>query len=176
MPLPKRKPMRLKGYDYSADGYYFVTTCAKDKRCLFSTIRPAVPHTPSGMHPVGRGILDAPPVELSEYGKVVESALLFLHTHSKRVRVHRYVIMPNHVHLLLQVLPGASGKPRPTNEEIPKFMSSLKRYSNRVTGQDLWQDTYYDHIIRDEEDYLRVWEYIETNPGKWREDTYFVSS
>ncbi len=69
MPLPKRKPMRLKGYDYSTDGYYFVTACAKDKRCLFSTIHPAAPHarpdishTPSGVLSVGR-VWEAAPYE-----------------------------------------------------------------------------------------------------------------
>lgn len=159
--LPERKPLRLKEWDYSGAGYYFVTVCTKDKRCLLSN--------------VGRGFPDAPEVELTEYGKLVKESLAFLDSHSENVKVDKYIIMPNHIHLILQVGgSGASGKPRPTEASIPKFMSSLKRFTNRKAGQDLWQTSYYDHIIRDDSDYHRIWQYIDTNPAKWREDEYYI--
>ena len=149
-------------YDYSTGGYYFITACAKDKQCIFGTA-------------AGRGILEAPYVELSSAGKQVESALSFLNTHSKDICVDKYVIMPNHIHMILIVKEncGASRCKRPTNAGIPMFLSSLKRYTNRQMGQNLWQTGYYDHIIRNEEDYLRIWQYIDGNPAKWEEDKYF---
>ena len=161
MNLPERKRLRLEGWDYSGEGYYFLTACTKDKRCLLSY--------------VGRGFPDAPEVELTEYGKLVQEALAFLDTHSEIVRMDKYVIMPNHIHLILWVgRSGASGKPRPTEAEVPRFMSSLKRFTNRKAGRELWQTSYYDHIIRNESDYLRIWDYIDTNPAKWSEDEYYI--
>ncbi len=161
MSLPERKPLRLKGYDYSGAGYYFITACTKERRNVLSSV-------------VGRGILDAPLAEVTEYGKLEEEAILFLSDKSEYIGVDKYVIMPNHIHLILQVSKnGASGKPRPTEALVPKFMSSLKRYTNRKAGCDLWQRSYYDHIIRSEPDYLRIWQYIDTNPAKWREDEYY---
>lgn len=181
MSLPERKSLRLEGYDYSEAGYYFVTACAKGRRCIFSSVGcgfPDVSQVEEGrcmLPSVGRGILDAPQVKLTEYGKQIEETLSFLDAHSEHIRVDKYIIMPNHIHLILQLSEGgASGKPRPTEALIPKFMSSLKRYTNRKTGLDLWQTSYYDHIIRNQPDYLRIWQYIDTNPAKWEEDEYYI--
>jgi hypothetical protein len=69
---------------------------------------------------------------------------------------------------------GASGNPRPTEAIIPKLISSLKRYTNKVSQMDLWQDSYHDHIIRDENDYLTHSKYIENNPARWAEDEYYI--
>lgn len=77
---------------------------------------------------------------------------------------------------------GTSGKPSPTksedetlaNEIIPKLVSSLKRYTNKQAGIDLWQRSYYDHIIRTQKDYDQIWEYIDTNPIKWEIDKYYT--
>ena len=161
-PRPKRKPTRLKGHDYSRPGWYFVTVCTLNReRCLSEV--------------VGRGLLDAPRIRLTPYGEWTEEALRFLDAQSEYIRVDKYVIMPNHIHVLLEVKPGgASGKPRPTNALVPKFFSSLKRYTDRQAGRPIWQTTYYDHIVRDEEDYQRIWSYIETNPAKWEEDPYYA--
>ena len=68
---------------------------------------------------------------------------------------------------------GASRMPRPTNQVIPMFVSSLKRFTNRKTGVDLWQKSYHDHIIRNEQDFLQVWQYIDDNPAQWLEDCYY---
>ncbi|MDD6161159.1 MAG: hypothetical protein PUB51_08550, partial [Oscillospiraceae bacterium] len=87
----------------------------------------------------------------------------------------KYVIMPNHVHLIVRITVrenGAPGSSRPT-QMIPRVITTLKRFSNRDTGMDLWQSTYHDHIIRNEADYLRIWNYIDTNPARWQEDRYF---
>ena len=162
-----RKRMRLPGWDYSGEGTYFLTLCSKDRKSLFSRI-------------VGRGIPDAPEVHLSNYGNCVKDALLFLIEKHPEMVFHHWVIMPNHVHILVSLQQscapgtGASGMPHPTNAAIPKLISSLKRFTNRKTGQDLWQNGYYDHIIRDEADFLKRWQYIENNPAAWLEDDYFI--
>jgi REP element-mobilizing transposase RayT len=92
--------------------------------------------------------------------------------------VEKYVIMPNHVHLLIiiedEVNGGASRMPRPTEKRIPRFISSMKRYTNKISKYALWQDGYYDHVIRDENDFLAHWKYIDDNPAKWAQDKYYI--
>ena len=164
---PYRKRMRLQGWDYSTEAAYFLTLCSKNKHSIFSRI-------------VGRDILDAPTVQLSQYGDLVQSALQYLSENTKSILVHNWVIMPNHVHILISVTnegmvaKGASGMSRPTESIVPRFISSLKRYTNKQSGQDLWQVSYYDHIIRDDEDFLRRWRYIDHNPSAWLDDDYYV--
>ena len=129
---------------------------------------------------VGRGILDAPDVQLSKYGMYIREAIAFLAEKHPELLIHHWVIMPNHVHILLSIRcdpaasGGASGMPRPTNALIPKLVSSLKRFTNRKAGVDLWQNGYYDHIIRDERDFLIRWQYIDNNPAAWLDDDYYV--
>ena len=84
MELPKRKPNRLKTYNYSSDGAYFITICTQDKKCLLSKI-------------VGGGALDAPKNILTDAGKIVEKHIL---SEICRVTVNKYVIMPNHIDYL----------------------------------------------------------------------------
>ncbi len=87
--------------------------------------------------------------------------------------------MPNHIHLLISITSDKNVSvcrkpPNPTNELIPKFVSLFKRYCNLEYGQQIWQRSYFDHIIRDENDYLTKWNYIDGNPSKWESDDYFV--
>ena len=161
--LPERKNPRLKNYDYGSKGAYFLTLCSKGKTNVFSQI-------------VGRGILDAPEVRLTEYGKCVDDTIKYLSEHRNDIAVEKYVIMPNHLHLLVSIVGekgGASGMPRPTNEMIPEFVSSLKRFTNKKCGVDLWQVGYHDHIVRDGADYSLRWRYIDDNPRRWTEDNYY---
>lgn len=156
----ERKHPRLKGYDYSKDGVYFVTFCTKDKRCLLSS--------------VGRDDLGAPSVRLTSYGKIAEQYICSIPTAYDTVEIDKYVIMPNHIHLLLRIGmgSGAPGSSRPT-QMIPRIVAALKRFTNRDAGVKLWQTSFYDHIIRNETDFLRIWTYIDTNPAKWAEDRYY---
>ena len=164
---PVRKKMRLADWDYSEEGTYFLTLCAKNRKSLFSRI-------------VGRGILDAPEVQLTEIGLVIQNTLCYLVEKHPEMMFHRWVIMPNHVHILLSLSKsrktagGASGKPRPTDAVVPKLVSSLKRFTNRQTAVNIWQDGYYDHIVRDEQDFLVRWQYIDNNPAAWLDDDYYV--
>lgn len=161
---PKRKPTRLKHYDYSRTGVYFLTICSLNKRCLFGRIR------------VGGGVLDAPCVELSEYGAAIEKRLEEMARVYEHISLEYYVIMPNHIHLLVALRDGPSRTPAPTraNQTIPTFISTLKRMTNRDCGCTLWQRGYHDHVIRNDADLLRVWQYIDTNPARWAEDEYYA--
>ena len=162
MEFPKRKQNRLKDYDYDSAGAYFITVCTQDRKCLLS-------------HIVGGGAFDAPENQLTSMGKIVEKYIQS-GNHIDRVTVEKYVIMPNHVHLLLIVdmVDGTSRAPSPTNAVIPHFMSTFKRFCHRDIGQKIFQRSYHDHVVRDRQDYLKIWEYIENNPKQWELDCFYV--
>ena len=166
VPLPKRKPNRLAGYDYSQSGAYFITICAKGRHAIFGTVC------------VGRDDLGAPYVKLSEYGTVVENYICSIGQAYPNVTMEKFVVMPNHVHLLIGITRRENGAPRlsrPT-KLVPRIVAALKRFTNKEAGWDLWQTSYHDHIVRSEADYLRIWNYIDTNPAKWRGDRYYTET
>ena len=168
MELRQRKKNRLQGYNYSRAGCYFITICARERAELFGEIV----HL---WNTVGRDDPGAPSVKLSQYGQIVEKYIRSIQTAYEYAHVDKYVIMPNHIHMMIQVgrsKSGAPGSSRPT-QLIPRIVAALKRFSNREAGFDMWQTSYHDHIIRNEADYRRIWEYIDTNPAKWREDCYY---
>ena len=156
--LPERKHPRLKGYDYNQKGGYFITFCVKGRHELLGQV-------------VGRGILDAPCMELSEHGINLCNAIDYLNRNNASIAIDKYIVMPNHVHIIV-IVRGTSGKPRPTNATIPKLISSIKRYTNKLAGFNIWQTSYHDHVIRDDADYRRIWQYIDNNPANWDEDRY----
>ena len=162
-----RKPTRLRYYDYSQNGGYFLTVCTKDKQCLFGSV-------------VGDGVLDVPYTALSKLGQMVERRIQEMAGFYSHIRIDHYVVMPNHVHLLLIVqnradqTSGPSGTPAPTNAVVPQFISAFKRLTNREAGISLWQRGYHDHIIRDQADYEIRWNYIETNPVRWASDELYM--
>ena len=166
--LPVRKNVRLKHYDYSSNGAYFITICVEDMRRLLC-------------HIVGRDDLGAPQVNLSKYGAIAQKYIEQIELHYQGVFIDSYVIMPNHIHLLIRVdrnnLPplnnGAPRSSRPTML-IPRIMAAFKKFANKEFGFEMWQTSYHEHIIRNENDYLRHWQYIEGNPAKWADDEYYT--
>ena len=161
MGIPKRKPTRLKNYDYSTDGYYFITICTKDKEKIFGNI-------------VGDDAHDVPKINLSSVGKIVDKYILSTNN-VPMVSVDKYVIMPNHIHIILKVDSngGTSKAPSPTNNKISLAVSTLKRFVNSEVGTNIFQRSFHDHIIRGEDDYKKIWEYIDTNPVKWQDDCFY---
>ena len=169
MELRQRKQNRLQGYDYSRAGCYFITICAGKRADLFGNIVLCPADN------VGRDDPGAPSVRLSQYGQIVDKYISSVQISYENVYVDKYVIMPNHVHLIIRINCLENGAPRlsrPT-QLIPRVIAALKRFSNREAGFNMWQTSYHDHIIRNEADYRRIWEYIDTNPAKWREDCYY---
>ena len=166
MNLPKRKPTRLREYDYSENGAYFVTICTKNRENILSEIT------------VGTGVLDCPQSILSSYGEVANKHLINMSDFYDTIKIDKYIIMPNHIHILIQIseeekLNGSSGTPTPTNSSIPQFISTFKRFCNKEYGINIWQRSFHDHIIRGEEDYKKIWEYIDTNILKWEQDCFY---
>jgi len=148
MDFPKRKNLRLMHFDYSSDGYYFITLCTVNRQKTLCDI-------------VG----DDAHIIPTEYGKTVEKYI-------KTIRgIDKYVIMPNHIHLIIKNEKATTTSPAHA-EGIGQKIKSFKILVTKNIGKPIFQRLYYDHIIRNEDDYLRVWEYIDTNPQKWAEDKY----
>lgn len=190
-----RKIIRLTEYNYSENGAYFITICTKDKHNILGTIKGEEYRIPLS---VGDGIPDVPKnsrryevigyksvdVNLSETGNIVKETIEYINQHNENILIDKYVIMPNHIHMIIFVgkPEGTSRMPSPTknyinnrtNELIPKLVSSLKRFTNKKSGCQLWQRSFYDHIIRNQTDYEHIWNYIDTNPLKWELDEYYI--
>ena len=162
-----RKPTRLSSFDYSTPGMYFITICTAQRKCILSSVE-------------GGGVLDAPRIELRPYGVIAQTVLCEMDQTYGHLSIEKYVIMPNHIHLLLRVSEskanGSSGTPTPANEIVPRFVSTFKRFCNKYYQKNIWQRSYDDRVIRNETMYRNVWEYMDTNPYKWQEDRYFRES
>lgn len=159
--VPARKPIRLKDHDYSQAGCYFITICTKNKQRTLARI-------------VGDAALGVPRTQLTGIGTLVKKRIEHINTISCNHYLEHYVIMPNHIHLLITIKPGTPKAASPTKAAIPQLINSLKALTSKEAGRSLWQRAYYDHIIRDEDDYLRICQYIDENPAKWREDAYYT--
>ncbi len=166
----KRKHPRLKEFDYSSPGAYFITICTKDRQNLLSQII------------VGDGVLDVPQNELTDVGKIVNQEILNIESHYKNIRIDKYVIMPNHIHMIIEILETERINPFPTKQyDIPNIVGKFKAGVTRIVGnafmhsvkESIWQSSFYDHIIRDANDYQKIWEYIDSNVIKWEEDCFY---
>jgi len=160
MNYPKRKSNRLPQYDYSQPNMYFITICTHEHKKLF-------------WQNVGATIGRPPCVELSEYGKVVQAAIEEIPQHYPAFRLEHYVVMPNHVHLLLQIVPGADGRPMvaPT---ISTVVAQFKGTVSKQLGSAIWQKSFHDRVVRNETEYQKIWEYIEYNPHYWTQDCFYI--
>lgn len=159
--MEQRKPNRIKDYDYSQNGAYFITICTQGRRRVLSDI-------------VGDGF----PVPKA-CGKVAEEILKMISEKYPDVSVDKYVIMPDHIHMLLRIdniEDGATG-PQGRRNASPTVGNVIGWYKYQTTkqinmlantpGEKIFQRSYYDHIIRNQQDYNEIWEYIENNPRKW---------
>ena len=159
-----RKSIRLKEYDYATNGAYFITVCTKGRASILSEICN-----------VGEGLCALPSVKLTDAGAIVEQSIAYMHTSMNGISVDRYVIMPNHIHLLISLFgnPDAGGHGGPP---LHKIIGQFKSYTTHRCGRPIWQRSYYDHIVRGEQDYREIWEYIETNPLRWRDDELYSAT
>lgn len=162
--LPCRKRNRMGEYNYSAEGEYFITICVKERCEILSEI-------------VGDDACDVPKIRLLPCGEIVDKHIKKMDGNYKGINVYSYVIMPNHVHLILQILPecGTSQASSPTKALIPMFVSQLKRRCNREYGENIWQRSYHDRIIRDGDEFEKKDNYIRENPSLWKKDCFYSS-
>ena len=170
--LKNRKTPRLKDFDYNSAGMYFITICTKDRKPILSN--------------VGAGVLDCPQIELTRIGEIVDKYINQLDSFYEYMSVESYVIMPNHIHILLWIKAnaedvGQSGTPVPTRSErsnslCSQFVSTLKRFANKEYGENIWQARFYDHIIRNQRDYEEHMKYIYENPIRWNIDELYTKT
>ncbi len=161
MELCKRKQIHLKDYDYSQNGMYFITICTHNKQYLFGDRNFKLTDKPTNQR------------------LLIKKWLLELQNKYPHSVVQKYVIMPNHVHFILfisKTQPEISlhdiikwFKTQTTNE----YIKAVKENKAPKFDKHIWQRGYYEHIIRNENDYYDTWNYIDTNPIRWIEDCYY---
>ncbi len=151
--LPLRKKIRLTGYDYSLPGAYFITVCTKDRKALFWANVGADNIRPNG-------------IKLSVTGNCVKSAIENIPNKYPYINVDKYCIMPDHIHIILTINAYADGRiiSAPT---VSTVIGQLKRIVSKQVGFSVWQKSFVDEIIRNEQHYLKVWEYIDNNYLKY---------
>lgn len=144
MEHPQRKKNRVGEYDYSQCGAYFVTICTQNRKPILSTI-------------VG----DDAHIVPKPYGRIVEKYI------RNAAEVEKYVIMPDHIHMLIRLEGQGAEKQSPQASRVASIVRSIKTLTTKEIGEPVFQRSYYDHVIRNQRDYDEIWEYIENNPRKW---------
>ena len=151
MELPERKRNRLAEYDYSQSGAYFITICTQDRKPVLSDI-------------VGDGV-SVPKLP----GRIAEEMICQIPIKYPGVYIDKYIIMPDHIHLLLRMT--GTGNPSPTLGNVVgwyKYQTTKAiNQAGRIQAVRIFQRSYYDHVIRNQKDYNETWEYIENNPKVW---------
>lgn len=174
MNYQSRKSLRLKNYDYSSNGYYSITICSKNRKNLF-----------------GKYCFDGTThyIELSVLGQIIGTQWLKIPDENDNVDIDAFVIMPNHIHGILKIyntealrqLTGAS--PVTTVSRVVgafksktsvAYLDHIKQNNLNVSGM-IWQRSFYDHVIRDEESLHKIREYIVFNPSTWKDDENNIS-
>lgn len=156
--LPKRNPNRLNKFDYSQNGAYFITICTKDRKCILSDI-------------VGEDIILPKKIILKPYGKITENAISLIEQRYNNISVDKYVIMPNHIHLIIRI--NRNDGKMISSPTISTIVGQMKRYVSKECKEQIWQKSFHDHIIRNERDYLDIWQYIDGNALKWQDDKFY---
>ncbi|GAB1352045.1 hypothetical protein MASR1M12_07760 [Erysipelotrichia bacterium] len=181
--IRERKLLRLAGYDYTAPGAYFITACVHGRKNEF-------------------GIIENGVMQLNEYGLIVEQQWKWLFDQYDYLKTGEYCVMPNHFHGIIQITVGNGRDrslrdgdrslrdgdrfPRDCDrslhrggkiKSIPELIGAFKTTSSKlihIAGNNKfkWQKSYYDVIIRDDESFCRISEYIRNNPKHWDNDAY----
>ena len=174
---PQRKSTRLHCYDYSTTGAYFITICTRDRMRILSEISRenlTSADAVNNFQVVGE-VLAPPAPRLSKIGEVVEEQLLDLEERYKNILIDEYVIMPDHIHMILIIKNAGGASASPTmNDVIRAFKSLTSRICKQRFGiETIFQRSFYDHVIRDRKDYETRKKYINENPIKWYYDKIY---
>lgn len=145
--FPMRKRIRLKNYDYSKYGWYFVTICIQNRRKIL-------------------GNISKDEIKLSKLGELIDKNIKDIEEIFEDIIIDEYVVMPNHIHLIILI--NSSNK---TN--LSRIIKKYKEIITKEIGQSIWQRSYYEHIIRNEKEYYKIKEYIQNNIVNWEKDKYF---
>lgn len=179
-----RQSIRLRGYDYSKSGWYFVTVCSYQRRKIFGEI-------------INNQMLSSPA------GKIAESCWRNIACYSPLINLHDFIVMPNHLHGIIQLVGapfiapnsetmleedmgqgtinqgaiklGAINRAPTVGEIVRRFKARCSWEINRtlqMQGVPVWQRNYHEHIIRNESALIAISDYVRTNPLRWIEDRY----
>jgi len=146
--LSVRKNIRLKNYDYSKEGMYFLTICTKNRVEILGEIK------------------ELNKIELTEEGVIVEKYIKTIVDVFKNIIIDDYIIMPNHIHIIIVI------KDKET-VTISRIIKQYKMYVSKKIGYSIWQKSFYEHIIRNEKEYYKIKEYIKNNIVNWKKDKYY---
>ena len=159
--IPKRKHPRMKFFDYSSNGNYFVTICVQDRKQILSSIVDGT-------------------VVLTPYGEIARNELLDLEKRYLFLKIEKYVIMPNHVHVLFGFLhdenkDSAGASPRPTLSDLICELKSktVIKINKQFSYGKVFQTSFYEHVINNNEDWSNIWDYIDNNPRTWQTDELY---
>ena len=186
--MKNRKRNRLQGYDYAKNNLYFVTICVQDRNCCFGnvgtgrdlslhddcgeTLRGNKNHNPSIQLPHENKMI------LNEYGTIAHGRLEWLEKQYEYVLLHSFIVMPNHVHAIIEIDSNLIGNKEFKIKSISELVGAYKTTSSKLihlSGFDnfSWQRSFHDHIIRNEKSYATISNYIDTNADRWNTDTFF---
>jgi len=162
-----RRTIRLKEYDYSRKGFYFITICSYQHQCIF-------------------GKIEDDQMILNNFGKILN--IYWQKQENDLIKPHEHVVMPNHFHGIVEINSDVDENKEINNESImierrkmllPKFVGKFKMQTSKEInltrnkkGITVWQRNYHEHIIRDYKDYYNIINYIQTNPENWKKDKY----
>ncbi len=157
---PNRKKNRLQNFDYESNGCYFVTLCTQNRQLLFEI----------ESYNVGNDLRVVPPMQ----NQIIHKWISESENKFNNIQIDKYVIMPDHLHLIVNITERHTGRSLQDLMRFFKTMTTNEYIKNVKSGNippfqnKLWQKSYYDHIIRNQEDYNDTWEYIENNPLNWK--------
>lgn len=157
MEFPKRKHPRLKQFDYSS-GCFFVTICANERKNIFARIVPGTPVLPAEVH-------------LSSLGRIAAEQIEKLGKRFLGVNIDAYVVMPNHLHAIISIQPPATVT---LMDVVCAYKSLTARNCRQISNvEKVFQDSFHEHVIRERNEYQKIWEYIQSNPQRWEKDCFF---
>ena len=140
--LPRRKNIRLKYYDYSEEGMYFITICTRNRIKLF-------------------GEIETKEIKLTKVGKIVEKSIINLEKIYNNITIDEYIVMPNHIHIIIIIN-------EKNNLTISRIINQYKGRITKTIGYPIWQKLFYEHIIRNESEYYKIKQYIQNNIVNWK--------
>lgn len=146
--MPIRKSIRIKDYDYSKENIYFITICINNRLELLGKI------------------IKEDYIELTHEGKIAKQNINKIEEIYDNVIINEYIIMPNHIHMLLEIK-------YKKDISISKIIKHYKTNVSKEIKYSIWQKSFYEHIVRNEKEYLEIKEYIQNNIINWKTDKYF---
>lgn len=153
-----RKRNRKQNFDYSENNIYFITSCCKERIHHFGEI------IENEMH-------------RNEFGEIAHKQMLWLAQEYPYIKLHNFIVMPNHVHILIEIVKDNLNMPSIKLKSLSSLIGAFKTTSSKkihLAGNKnfYWQRSFHDHIVRNTSTYNKIFSYIKDNPKTWETDTF----